>query len=217
MADNTQIIDLSSQRREKHWDNIFKTVDYTQVLWHQETPHHSLALIEKYTRQSDAIIDAGCGASFLLDALLEKGYEDITLLDVSKICLDIVQKRVVAQSRQVKYICSDILNFTSDHLFALWHDRAVFHFLLQKKQREQYFQIVKNSLAENGFAVISTFAMDGDIKCAGLDVIPYDEETMKRELPEGLKIIETFAFIHTTPKKSEQKYISFVIEKESTQ
>jgi len=207
----------AAKLREKHWDNIFKTVDYTQVLWHQKTPGHSLALIEKYAGQSDAIIDAGCGASFLVDALLENGYQNITLLDTSKTCLNIVHKRVDAQGTQVKYICSDILNFTSDHLFNLWHDRAVFHFLLQKKQREQYFQIVKNSLPENGFAVISTFAMDGDSKCAGLDVIPYDEETMRKELPKGLKIIETFAFIHTTPKKSEQKYISFVIEKKSTQ
>jgi len=203
----------SDTLREQHWDTLFKTKDYTQVLWHQETPKTSLMLIEQYAKKDDFIIDVGCGASLLVDTLINSGYENITLLDTSKTCLDIVKNRLSSQSNIPNYICSDIMNFTATQKFNVWHDRAVFHFLLLEKERKKYFEVLGESLIPGGIAIINTFSVGGEIQCAGLDIIPYNDEKMVQELPSGLVLVEHKEFIHITPKNSEQKYSSFVIKK----
>ncbi|PHR58107.1 MAG: methyltransferase type 11 [Arcobacter sp.] len=195
--------------RQDHWDKLFKTLDYTQVLWHQNKPN--IELIKAYTEHTNRIIDVGCGASLLVDDLLEDGYQDISLLDTSATCLDIVKKRL--HTTKVNYLCRDILSFCPQEPYDLWHDRAVLHFLVHKSQRKQYFQVLKNSLKENAKAIISSFAKEGEIKCAGLDILAYDEDMMRNELPEGLELIQSQSFVHTTPKGSEQKYITFVLKK----
>ncbi len=196
--------------RENHWNGVFQSAEYTQVLWHQNLPTHSLGLISKYSDNSANIIDAGCGASFLVDNLLENGYKNITLLDTAKTSLDIVKNRV--QNEQINYVCKDILNFQADKKFNIWHDRAVFHFLLTLKERQKYFEILQNSLKDDSYAIISTFALDGEMKCAGLYTVAYDIMKFKHELPDGLAVEEYIEFLHTTPKNSQQKYISFVLK-----
>ena len=199
--------------RNTHWENIFQTKDYTQVLWHQNSPKKSLDLIRSFASSDAAIIDAGCGASFIVDNLLELGYSDITLLDTSKNSLEIVKNRV--QNEHVKYICSDILNLKSQKKFDFWHDRAVFHFLVSKKERQRYFEVLSDSLKENATAIISTFRVGGEIQCAGLDIVAYNYKKMLEELPKNLELIESEEYTHVTPKESEQKYIYFVIKKNS--
>ena len=201
----------SAELREKHWDGIFKSVAYTQVLWHQTSPKKSLELIKKYAKSDSSIIDVGCGASFLVDNLLYDGYQNITLLDTSKTSLDIVQSRI--NSDDIKFECNDILNFTTDKKFNIWHDRAAFHFLLSKKERLKYFEVLRDSLQSKGIAIISTFKVDGPIQCAGLDICQYDHSTMLAELTDDLVLVESEACLHITPKESEQKYIYFIIQK----
>jgi len=202
----------STQLREKHWDSIFKTKDYTQVLWHQTSPQHSLELIKQYVNKEDAIIDVGCGASLLVDTLLGEGYKDITLLDTSDTCLNIVKQRLVSPTMPT-YVCSDIVNFKATKEYVLWHDRAVFHFLLSQKERDAYFNVLHESLSLGGIAIINTFAKEGEMQCAGLDIIPYDETSMREVLPKNLELISCKDYIHTTPRSTEQKYASFVIKK----
>lgn len=199
--------------RESHWDNIFKTKDYTQVLWHQSSPDVSLELISTYGQKDDNIIDVGCGTSFLVDSLIEHGYKNISLLDTSRTSLDIVKNRLGTKSEIAKYVCSDILNFATTEKFNIWHDRAVFHFLLLKKERIGYFEILKKSLTPNAIAIINTFSVGGQTECAGLEIIQYDYEKMLQELPVGLELIQHADFVHTTPKESEQKYTYFIIKK----
>ncbi|NOR55611.1 MAG: class I SAM-dependent methyltransferase, partial [Sulfurovum sp.] len=199
-------------RRKKHWDSLFKTKDYTQVFWHQSSPTRSLNLIQKYANKEDAIIDVGCGASVLVDALIDNGYEDISLLDTSSTCLNIVKKRLNT-SVTPKYICSDLLMFKATQPYKLWHDRAVFHFLLSKKERETYFTVLSESLDKEGYAIINTFAPDGEISCAGLQTRAYNREMMLAELPDTLKLIDYESFTHITPKNIEQSYSLFVIQK----
>lgn len=201
----------ADERRENHWDGIFKNVDYTQVLWHQSSPQKSIELIEKYVKVDANIIDIGSGASYLVDNLLQNGYKNITLLDTSKTALQIVKSRL--KNDKVQFICSDILNFKNDKKYDLWHDRAVFHFLLSQKEREQYFKVLANSLESKGIAIISTFKVDGPIQCAGLDIVQYNHQKMLEELPSGLNLIESEEFTHVTPKESAQEYIYFVIQK----
>ena len=199
----------SDALRKRHWENIFKHNDYTQVLWHQNSPDKSLFLIEEYSYIKRSIIDVGCGTSNLVDTLLEDGYENITLLDTSKTSLDIVKNRL--NSKDVNYICDDILNLQTNKKFDIWHDRAVFHFLLTQKERQKYFEVLSNSLSTGSVAIISTFNTDGPVQCAGLNTIQYNHAKMLKELPSCLKLIKSEEFIHITPKDSEQKYIYFIL------
>ena len=199
--------------RQSHWENVFKTKEYTKVLWHQKSPTVSLELITRYSTKDDAVIDVGCGASFLVDKLIDKGYKNITLLDTSKTSLDIVKKRLADKDNTPIYICSDIMHFEPTQQFNIWHDRAVFHFLLLKKERAQYFEKVKKSLLSGGTAIISTFRVGGQTQCAGLDILQYDHNKMLEELPQGLELIKYEEFTHITPSESEQAYSSFVIRK----
>ena len=201
----------ANEIREKHWDTIFQNSDYKKVLWHQKHPNQSLSLIQKYSSDNSNVLDAGCGTSHLVDNLLQENYINITLLDTSKTSLNIVKERISNDS--IELICNDILNFESEKKFDIWHDRAVFHFLLTKKEREQYFKVLHSSLNKDGIAIVSTFAIDGEIKCAGLDVIQYDAKKISQELPAELQLLESEEFLHHTPKETTQNYISFVIKK----
>jgi len=198
-------------KRKQHWDEIFRTKDYTQVLWHQNNPAKSLELIKKYTTTESRIIDAGCGASFLADTLIAEGFKHLTLLDTAQSSLDIVEQRL--NNKDICYVCNDILEFTTDERYDIWHDRAVFHFLLSKKERERYFQLLLKLLKPNAKAILSTFRADGPLQCAGLDIMQYDHEKMRDELPAGLELIESEKYDHQTPKETVQEYIYFVIEK----
>ena len=202
---------MASILREKHWDTVFQNSDYTQVLWHQKSPQKSLELIQKYSDENMKIIDVGCGASFLVDNLLEKGYEDITLLDTAKTSLEIVQNRL--DTNCIDLLCTDILNFTPKEKFDVWHDRAVFHFLTSKKEREAYFEVLNSSLKSGATAIISTFRVNGPFQCAGLDIVQYDADKIQEELPEYFKLLESEEYMHITPKETEQEYIYFIIKK----
>lgn len=199
--------------REKHWENVFQTKDYTQVLWHQNVPTKSLSLIEQYSKREDSIIDVGCGASFLVDSLISEGYKDITLLDTSKTSLDIVKTRLNANSKIPKYICSDILGLKEVAKYNIWHDRALFHFLLLEKEQKEYFKVLSKALLSKGIAIINTFSIDSQTECAGLPIVQYDEGKILEALPSDLTLIKTHAYTHTTPKNTEQNYNSFIITK----
>ncbi|UFS61975.1 methyltransferase domain-containing protein [Sulfurimonas sp. HSL-3221] len=199
--------------RKEHWENLFRSKTYTDVLWHQTTPAKSLAQIERFAQPDDAIIDVGCGASLLVDNLIAKGYRDLCLLDASEASLQIVRDRLASDADIPVYVCSDIVNLNPQKQFRVWHDRAMFHFLQDATERRQYFEIMHASLLPGGTAVINTFAADGETECAGLSTIRYDRERMAAELPVGLQLIEAEDFVHTTPKNTAQNYAAFYIRK----
>lgn len=203
----------SEKVREKYWNNIFQTKDYTQVLWHQTTPEISLKQIEAYCKKDDYIIDVGCGASLLVDRLIAQGYQNLFLLDASKESLDIVKKRLGDKADIPVYICSDIVDYRPTRQFKLWHDRAMFHFLCNKQDRIRYFEIMKESLLPDGIAIINTFAVGGETECAGLSIRQYDSSTIAEELPAGLSLLNSKDFTHITPRNTEQKYSSFFIQR----
>ena len=187
VTDNTKT--PSYLLRKRHWEGVFKRNDYTQVLWHQNSPKKSISFIKEYSDINANIIDVGCGASSLVDNLLEEGYINITLLDTSKTSLDLVKDRL--SSKDINYLCEDILNFHTNKKFDIWHDRAVFHFLLSQEERQNYFEVLVDSLKSGAIAVISTFNTDGPIQCAGLDIVQYDEKKMLSELPNNLELIKS--------------------------
>jgi SAM-dependent methyltransferase len=199
--------------RREHWDSLFRSKSYTGVLWHQTTPLKSIEQIERFAGPDDAVIDVGCGASLLVDNLIAKGYRNLCLLDTSEASLQIVRDRLASDAGIPDYICSDIVNFDPPHRFHVWHDRAMFHFLLDAAERRKYFEVMYASLLPGGTAVINTFAFNGERECAGLNTMRYDRKQMAAELPEGLKLIDAEDFVHTTPKHTAQNYAAFYIRK----
>ena len=201
----------SADIRESHWNNLFQSVNYKEVLWYQDSPSKSLSLINSYVNKDASIIDVGCGTSLVVDNLLESNYKNLTLLDTSKKALEIVKQRIGKSN--VKYIRNDILNFNARAEYDLWHDRAVFHFLTSKKDRDKYFEVLSTSLKKNGVAIISTFGIGGPNMCAGLNTIKYDDTKIYNQLPSSLELIEYADYIHITPNNSEQEYTYFIIKK----
>lgn len=203
----------NTSKKEKHWNNIFTNKDYTQVFWHQEMPMHSLNLIQEHAEKEDKILDVGAGASYLIESLIEEAYQSITLLDISSISQEIVKKRLGNNANIPNYIQSDILNFKPTQQYDLWHDRAVFHFLLKEIEQRIYLKVLKSSLVPNGIALINVFGK-GENSCAGLTTESYDEASMLRLLPQGLELLSFEEFIHITPKGGEQKYVGFILRKQ---
>ncbi len=199
--------------REEHWNNLFTTKDYTAVLWHQTSPDISLEQIKRYADKGEHIIDVGCGASLLVDRLIEEGYQNLFLLDASKASLEIVKNRLGDKADIPVFICSDIVNFRPEQQVKVWHDRAMFHFLSHRHERIKYFEALKKSLLPDGIAIINTFAIDGETACAGLNITQYDSKKIAEELPAGLSLVNSENFTHLTPKNTEQKYSSFFIKR----
>ena len=196
--------------RKKHWDTVYAGKAPDQLSWYQDTPRISLDLIEQTGIARDgAIIDVGGGASVLVDHLLALGYTDLTVLDISDRALQVARHRLGDKADQVCWIESDITAFAPQHQYALWHDRAAFHFLTEPADRAKYVAILKSSLATDGFLVIGAFAADGPVRCSGLDVVRYDQQGISEELGACFRLLGETADPHKTPWGVEQKFAFF--------
>ena len=173
----------------------------------------TLALLEKIgSTFKDSIIDVGCGASVLVDTLIDSGYRDITLLDLSLSALEIIKKRLDSTADLPVYCVGDVCTFVSEKLFDVWHDRAVFHFLQKEEEQDAYFETLYKSLSPQGFAIISTFGVNGPDSCSTLPVRQYNEEQMKSLVQGRFAIIDVTDEAHITPGGSEQHYCFFILK-----
>ena len=153
------------------WNNVYKSKDIDAVSWYADRLDTSLELIEKHCLQKEnSIIDIGSGRSSLVDDLCNLGYNNLTLLDISEEAISQTLNRLGELPVSIKTIIGNISKITTqENLYDLWHDRAVFHFLSEKSQRNKYIQNLKRSLKKNGIAIIATFGPDGPDKCSGLN------------------------------------------------
>lgn len=199
--------------KQRHWENVYTTKDVSKVGWYQKEPTLSLELLQKIgSTPKDAFIDVGCGASTLADTLISSGYQDLTLLDISQSALEIVKQRLGETFDLPVYCAGDVCTFSSEKLFDVWHDRAVFHFLQKEEEQDAYLKTLSRCLSPKGHAIIGTFAVDGPDSCSALPVRQYNEERMKNLLQNRFEILETIEEIHITPGGSEQKYCFFVLK-----
>lgn len=195
---------------KEHWENVYLSKSPLSVSWYQQEPTLSLSLITGISLPRDApIIDVGCGASTLVDALCDEAYTNISVLDVSRNALDHARKRLADKAGKVHWYEEDVTCFKPPHRFALWHDRAVFHFLTNRSDREDYIDALKHSLAPGGHLIIMTFAVDGPLKCSGLNVVQYDVDKLTTELGTGFELLESGYDIHLTPAGHQQKIAFF--------
>ncbi len=199
--------------RALHWENVYTTKDVSKVGWYQKEPSISLELLQKIgSTPKDAFIDVGCGASPLVDALIDLGYRDITLLDIAPSALEIVKKRLGDSADIPVYCVEEMCWFSMEKRFDVWHDRAVFHFLQKEEEQRAYMETLHAHLAPNGHAIIGTFAVDGPDSCSALPVRQYDEERMKEAIQGRFELVDVIKQTHITPGGSEQKYCYFVLQ-----
>lgn len=196
--------------RKEHWEKIYGDKSPLQVSWYQPEPKVSLQLIKATGCQKDAaVIDVGGGASVLVDHLLDNGYSDISVLDLSGRALAIAKERLEAKSSSVDWIESDATEFNPPKVYDIWHDRAVFHFLTDATDRKRYIDTLSKSLRKGGHLIIATFAIGGPTKCSGLDIVQYDSDKIANELGNAFVLQSEEYEMHITPSGGEQKFVYF--------
>jgi 2-polyprenyl-3-methyl-5-hydroxy-6-metoxy-1,4-benzoquinol methylase len=194
--------------KKQHWENVFATKQETEVSWYQQKPQTSINFfIENNISREAKIIDIGGGDSYLIDNLLEMGYTNLFLLDISLNAIERIKNRLGAKSEKVTFIVSDILNFQPETTFDVWHDRASFHFLTSEKEIAIYKKLVSESVNSNGFLFMGTFSESGPLKCSGLEISQYSESKFETIFNNDFKRIKCFEENHQTPFDTTQNFI----------
>ncbi len=188
-----------------HWNAVYRAKSEDEVSWFQPSPERSLALIAA-ADTTDSLIDIGGGASRLVDRLLQQGYGDLTVLDVSDAALERSKARLGAAADRVTWIVSDITRWKPERTWRLWHDRAVFHFLTETAAQDAYIAALEHATDPGATIIIATFALDGPEKCSGLPVQRYSAETLAARLGPNFHLTGHAAEKHRTPWGSEQSF-----------
>jgi ubiquinone/menaquinone biosynthesis C-methylase UbiE len=194
--------------RKNHWENIYETKELNTVSWYQPIPQTSLDLIAEANLSKNAkIIDIGGGDSFLVDHLLNLGFSDLTVLDISSKSIARAQKRLGEKGDKVKWIVADASSFESDDKYDFWHDRAAFHFFRDEKEIENYIENANQKIAQNGKLAIGTFSENGPLKCSGIEIHQYSESSLGQTFAEYFKKQKCFTVDHPTPSGSIQNFV----------
>jgi len=198
---------MSEEVRKTHWETVYTTRGENEVSWFQDNPALSLELIDLVRPTHDAaIVDIGGGESRLVDNLLARGFERVTVLDISQAALDVAKARLGSRASKVQWIAVDVTEWQPPQTFEIWHDRAAFHFLVDAADRAAYIARLKEAVPPGGHVIIGTFAIDGPEKCSGLPVNRYDAARLAEELGTGFALIHARRHDHVTPWKSEQRF-----------
>jgi SAM-dependent methyltransferase len=198
---------MRSQERACHWETIYQQKGPDEVNWSQEVPELSLTLIRQVNLPADAaIIDIGGGGSKLVDWLLEEGYQNITVLDISATALDKARARLGPEkAEKVTWIQEDVVNFQPEQKYAIWHDRATFHFLTDDVAVQQYKLLTQQAVSQ--CMIIGTFSDKGPDQCSGLPVKQYDETTMSRLFFPAFEQLQCEREVHFTPSRVPQEFL----------
>jgi SAM-dependent methyltransferase len=204
---------MEGRNETAHWEGIYAYKASEELGWYQEIPGTSLEWIERLNLPLSArILDAGGGDSRLVDFLLDKGYRNITVLDISKNALQRARKRLGEKAGLVEWIYGDVRSLEGDNTYDLWHDRACFHFLLGDDERERYRDLVMGSLKDGGHFILGSFSKEGPKRCSGLDIRQNSEEELA-ELFSGLQLLESAYLKHYKPSGNLQNYIFCTFQK----
>jgi len=192
----------------QHWDKVYSTKQPNEVSWTQKIPRTSLDFIHSANLDKGAsIIDIGGGDSNLVDFLLDEGYENITVLDISEQGINRAKQRLGSRAAKVNWIVSDITAFSPTTSYDFWHDRAAFHFLTSRPEIEKYVSTARQAVKPGGALVLGTFSDEGPKKCSGLDISQYCEITLTKALQDGFEKIRCFTEDHTTPFNTTQNFL----------
>jgi len=192
-----------------HWEAVYGSTAPDALSWYRAHLERSLHLIEQSCPdKSVSIIDVGGGESTLVDDLLDRGYRTLTVLDISEKALKVAQQRLGPRSKHVAWIAADITTANLPaQTYDMWHDRAVFHFLTDARDRAAYVRLVTTSVKIRGHVIVATFGPEGPTKCSGLDVVRYDAESLHGEFGTAFKLERSATEIHQTPFGTTQQFI----------
>ncbi len=190
-------IGMNNIERHAHWENVYQTKAEREVSWFQESTALSLDLIQATGKKPDAsVIDIGGGASRLVDALLDAGFGNVTVLDLSEKALATSKTRLGARSTKVTWIAADVTAWEPAQTYDVWHDRAAFHFLIDPRDRAAYTERVLRAVRQGGHVIIGTFAPDGPERCSGLPVARHNAASLGEILGPSFKLIESRKHAH---------------------
>jgi SAM-dependent methyltransferase len=207
---------MQSEGRQVHWEGVYTKKGENEVSWFQENPAPSLELIAQVGATSaSAIIDIGGGASRLVDNLVERGFEDVTVLDLSEAALEAARARLGDRAAQVHWIVADATVWEPLRAYDIWHDRAAFHFLTEDRDRAAYVARLELALKVGGYAIIATFALDGPERCSGLPVVRYDPVSLGQTLGRAFQLVDARRHAHATPWGTEQLFQFSVFRRRS--
>ena len=193
---------------QKHWNKVYGTKAENEVSWFQPYPKTSMAFVKLFDLPLTAnIIDVGGGDSHFVDALLDKGYQNIWVLDISDIAIEKAKQRLGAKAANIHWIVSDVTTFTPTVQFDFWHDRAAFHFLTSENKIYQYVSIAENAIKKDGYLILGTFSENGPEKCSGLAIKQYSETSMSERFEVAFDRIKCISEDHTTPFNTVQNFL----------
>jgi ubiquinone/menaquinone biosynthesis C-methylase UbiE len=194
---------------KKHWESIYEQKQPQQVSWFQEHATMSFQFIQETGVAKDAqILDVGGGASVLVDDLLDAGYLNLSVLDISATALHAAQARLGSAASRVRWMEADVTSLQlPEASIDVWHDRAVFHFLTDPLDRQRYVQTVLRAVRPGGHVIIATFAEDGPQKCSGLNVVRYRPEQLHQEFGAAFDLVKSAKELHHTPSGADQRFV----------
>jgi 2-polyprenyl-3-methyl-5-hydroxy-6-metoxy-1,4-benzoquinol methylase len=200
-------IDVSTPERQAHWENVYQNKGERDVSWFQARPHISVDLVRATgVDVSASIIDIGGGASRLVDALIDEGFEKVTVLDLSEKALATSKARLGARGAKVQWVVADVTTWEPSQNYDVWHDRAALHFLTDLKDRAAYVERVIRAVRPGGQVIIGTFAPEGPERCSGLPVIRHDAGSLEELLGPAFVLAESRRHNHQTPGGATQKF-----------
>ena len=198
----------------EHWRTVYATKSPEEVSWFEAEPEASLeAMRSLQVKPGSAVVDVGAGASRLADALLDIGFSDVTLLDIADSALDTSRARLGARADQVSWQVADVRHWRPERRYAVWHDRAVFHFLTEAADREKYRHTLLDATRRGSLILLATFAPHGPEQCSGLPVRRYDADGLASELGDGFALREAWRQLHQTPSGASQSFQWAVFER----
>jgi len=200
--------DNPAYSREDHWEHVYSGKKSKEESWYQQHPQHSLELIKATGIDASArIIDIGGGATTLIDLMLDAGFQNLSVLDISHNAIEQAKSRLGARADKLTWLEHDITEFSPDEPYEVWHDRAVFHFLTDKLDRSSYVRMMSRALKPGAHAIIATFDLNGAEQCSGLDVACYSPDTMSAVLGDNFQLVETSTEVLETPRASKQHFV----------
>ncbi len=218
MNENSEENENTKYDFEKHWNNAYQKSPITNLGWYEENPEPSMELIEVCNLPKEALIfNAGAGATTLIAQLLNEGYENIVVNDISSAALKELSNNLsLYKNAHINYIIDDLTN-PSELLklknVDLWHDRAVLHFFTEQYQQNAYFDLLKKAIKPKGFVILAEFNLEGAKKCSGLDVFNYNEEMLQERLGSDFVLLKSFNYTYFQPSGNTREYVYTLFQK----
>lgn len=201
-----------SKQMKEHWNRIYESREINKLGWYEEQPIPSLNLLSRCSiDKDDTILDVGCGATTFIDCVIEQGFNNIIAVDISEAALNKLKVRLGEEKGSlVEFIVDDITQpkrINTLKNIAVWHDRALLHFLLEETQLEKYLTTLKHVVKAEGYVIIATFSLKGAKRCSGLDIKQYDQNMLSELLGNDFELIEHLDYIYRMPSGEERPYV----------